>query len=180
MSTTTPSMSYLGNRVGQLAEQAGSYLRNTVDQIRTTAQAASTGLRQEVPFERWFFNHGFEKPLKSVSDSIKARVWALAAACESGLRASVETVAYVFSLVFARKESHRHLDVLKAQGQSLALSLLAIVSPNAAKQHAHNPGGKSRIGCSLFHWKWGTLYTGKFDAPFWHLECRQYPWTNRS
>src|ERR1700722_1151068 len=157
MTTTTPSISYFGSRAGHLIHQAADAFR----QIGLATQAAVSGLRQEVPFERWFFNHGFEKPIENTSEQVKARAWALASACESALRASVEAVAYAFSLVFDRAHSHRHLDVLKTQGQSLSLSLLATISPNTAKKKAHNQGGHSLIGQSLFDWKWGTLYTGK-------------------
>jgi hypothetical protein len=65
---------------------------------------------------------------------------------------------------------------MKAQMQGLSLSLLAILSPNDAKQKAHNKDGTPLIGASLLDWKWGSPYIGTMDAPFWHVECRHYHW----
>lgn len=183
--TNVPSLQYFGSQAGQVINNAGSQIQNTFDKIRNALnslgsafKAASFGLRQEVPFERWFFDHGFQNPLDKSIDLMKARGYAVIATCEGFIRATAESVSYIFSLVLAPKESHRHLDVLKAQMQGLQLSMLAIVSPNAAKQKAHNPGGKPLIGASLLDWRWGSLYTGTIDAPFWKVECRHYPWAD--
>jgi hypothetical protein len=180
-----PSMSYFGSQAGGLANQAVSRLQGAFDKIREAihsigraAHAASYGLRQEVPFERWFFDHGFQKPIDKLSPLIKAHLWAVLAAGEGTVRTSAESAAYVFSLVFDRNHRNQHLDVLKAQWQGLTLSLLAILSPNAAKRRADNHGDPL-IGCSIFNWKWGTLYSGKLDVPLWRVECKQYPWADR-
>src|SRR5579871_3727005 len=179
---SVPSMRYFGSQAGHLASQAASGLRNAFDRIvhaidvlGNNVQAASYGLRQEVPFERWFFDYGFQKPIDNLSDQIKARVWALFAACEGIIRTTAETVCFVFSKIFQPKESDRHLNVLQAQCKGLYLSLLAIASPDAAKEFADNDGHPI-IGHSILTWKWGTLYTGKLEVPLWHVECGQYPW----
>lgn len=187
MSSTTSilSSSYFGSQTHHVFDHAAAHLHNAFDRIRSAihalgnaARGVSYGLRQEVPFERWFFDHGFQKPIDRPDHLIKAHAWALLAVSEGALRTCAETVAYIFSHIFEPQESERHLNVLKAQWQGLTLSLLAIISPNAAKQMADNQG-QSTIGCSLLEWRWGTLYTGKFDIPLWHLECKQYPWVDR-
>jgi len=182
---TSRSFTYYGSQAGHLMDQAASRLHNAFDRIRNAlnslgnaVRSASYGLRQEVPFERWFFDHGFQKPITDPFLLIKAHGWALVASAEGAVRTSVETVSYVFSLAFEPKESHRHLDVLKAQTQGLSLSLLAIISPNSAKAAADN-SGHPVIGSSLLQWKWGTLYTGKLEVPLWRVECKQYPWVDR-
>jgi hypothetical protein len=179
------SFSYYGSQAGQIVDQAASRLQNAFDRIGAAIRslgnafrAVSYGLRQEVPFERWFFDHGFEKPIENPCDLLKAHFWAVLATSEGSIRMCAETVAYVFSLVFEPGESPRHLDVLKAQIQGVALSLQAIFFPNAAKAAAHN-SGRPIIGCSILNWNWGTLYTGKLDVPLWHVECKQYPWADR-
>lgn len=193
---SVPSLQYFGSQANQLVNNAGSRFQNVFDRIRSALnsighalRATSYGLRQEVPFERWFFDHGFETPLDKPIDLAKAHAWAVIAACEGIVRTTAEAASYVFSLILdpkytflpivEPKESDRHLDVLKAQAQGLSLSLLAIISPNAAKQKAHNPGGAPLIGASLLNWKWGSLYVGTVDAPLWKVECRHYPWADR-
>jgi hypothetical protein len=179
-----PSFQYFGRQADQLISNAGSHLHSAFDRVRmaisslsNAARSASYGLRQEVPFERWFFDHGFQAPLVSTSDLIKARVWAFVVTCEGLVRSAAEAVSYVFSRIFDSGNSDRHLEVLRAQWQGLSLSLLAIISPNAAKQKAYNEG-TSLIGASLLDWRWGSLYVGKVDAPFWQVECRYYPWAD--
>ncbi len=183
---SVPSLQYYGSQANQLVSNAGNRFQNVFDRVRSALnsignalRATSYGLRQEVPFERWFYDHGFDTPLDKPVDLIKAHAWALLAACEGIVRATAEAASYVFSLIVEPKESDRHLDVLKVQMQGLSLSLLAIISPNAAKQKAHNPGGAPLIGASLLNWKWGSLYVGTVDAPFWKVESRHYPWADR-
>lgn len=138
------------------------------------------GLRQEVPFERWFHDHNFIAPLDNCSDLIKAHLWAVVATMEGAVRALAEAVTYVFALVFEPKEeAERHLEVLGAQGTGLTLSLLAIISPNLAKKHTIDSDGNCRIGSSLTDWRWGTPYLGTFNIPFWKIECSHYPWADR-
>ena len=183
--TVSSSLNYFGSQAGDLLNHAATHLQNAFDRVRSavymlrnTARAASYGLRQEVPFERWFFDHGFQKPIDNPSDLIKAHVWAVLAAGEGIIRTTAEATAFIFSRLFEPSESERHLNVLKAQWQGLTLSLLAVISPNLAKATADNQGGRPLIGCSLIDWKWGMLYTGKLDVPLWHCECKEYPWAD--
>lgn len=178
----TPSFSYFGNQADHAVSNLSSGLNSAFDRIRAAINSFGSnvlsvgyGLRQEVPFERWFYNNGFQAPLDKPIDLVKAHAWAVFASCEGVIRLVAEAVSYAFSLVFAPQNSSRHIDVLKAQMQGLSLSVLAIVSPNAAKQKAHNEGNPL-IGASLLNWQWGSLYTGKVDAPFWKVESNNYPW----
>ena len=177
-----PSLAYFGSQADHAISDVSSGVRSVFDRIRaalnslsSNLRSASYGLRQEVPFERWFYDNGFQTPLDKPVDLIKAHAWAVFATCEGAIRLAAEGISYVFSLAFSPQNSSRHIDVLKAQMQGLSLSLLAIVSPNSAKSVAHN-GGSPLIGASLLTWKWGSLYMGKVDAPFWHVESNHYPW----
>lgn len=180
-SRSTPSLAYFGSQAEHAISHISSGLNTAFDRIRAAInslgmglRSAGYGLRQEVPFERWFYNNDFQTPISNPLDLIKAHVWAVFAACEGAIRLSAEAVSYAFSMVFARQNSSRHQDVLKAQFIGLALSVLAIYAPNAAKERAHN-GGQPIIGSSLINWQWGSLYVGKVDHPF-KLESSQYPW----
>jgi hypothetical protein len=186
MTTSTRLTNYFGNRsninFNYAANRVQGYFerfRTTIRSIGTAFQAAAYGLRQEVPFERWFFDHGFQKPLDNCTDEMKARAWAILATLEGAVRCTAEVTTLLYSQIFQPQETERHLDVLQAQSQGLQLSLLAILSPNLAKEKAHNSEGDPIIGASLANWRWGTLYSGKYDAPFWHLECTHYPWFDR-
>ena len=170
------SFSYYGSRAGQAIDQAISQVQRLLRGLGNTVLGATYGLRQEVPFERWFLDHGFQTPIDTLSDQMKARGWATLSVAEGSLRTLAEATCYVFSKVFEPSHSDRHLDVLKAQWTGLRLSLLAIASPNWAKSEADN-NGNPIIGCSILDWSWGTLYTGKLDISPWRIECSQYPWT---
>lgn len=186
-SSLTPE--HIGNQANQVLNYAANRLQSAVNGFRAAIisggcsrmpySAIAYGLRQEVPFERWFFDQGFQKPIDDPMEAMKARAWALLAAIEGGIRITAEVASLLYAQVFEPKESERHLDVLKAQWQGFTLSLLAVVSPNAAKEKAHHSEGSPLIGAYLLNWKWGTLYGGKLDAPFWHVECRHYPWVDR-
>ncbi len=184
ISRITPD--YVGNQANRALSHAIGHLHNAFDRIRATInnigaafRSASYGLRQEVPFERWFYDHGFQKPLDDPMELMKARTWALLSVVEGGIRILAELASSIYAQVMEPNEAERHLDVLKAQWQGFTLSLLAVVSPNMAKEKAHNSEGQPLIGSSILNWKWGTLYTGNLDIPLWHLECRQYPWIDR-
>lgn len=179
IASALPSINYFGSQNGQLFTGARS--QNGLDRIRSAIamlgnalRSASYGLRQEVPFERWFFDHGFQKPIVNPIDLIKARLWAVLAIGEGTMRTTIEAVTCVFSLIFAPKERQSHLNALKAQCLGLALSYLAAVLPNTAKAIADNHG-QPIVGCSLLEWRWGTLYTGKLEVPLWRCDWTQYP-----
>jgi hypothetical protein len=179
----TPSFQYFTAQANQAfcnvkghVSSAFNKLLKTFSHLGNAALSVSYGLRQEVPFERWFYDYGFQTPLDKTEDLIKARAWAIIASCEGVIRTTAEAVSYLFSLVLEPKERHRHLDVMKAQMQGLSLSLLAILSPNDAKRKAHNKDGTPLIGASFLDWQWGSPYIGTRDAPFWHIECRHYHW----
>jgi hypothetical protein len=164
---TQPSNNPLQNAFGKV--------RDALNQLGDTARAATYGLRQEAPFERWFFDQGFDKPTAAPQEEIKARLWALLSYTEGLVRLAAEVGSLVLTLLKGSTDVSRHIDVLQTQAKGIGLSILAVLSPNFAKQLAHNPGGKPRIGASLIDWKWGSLYTGKLDTPLWHLESSHYP-----
>ena len=173
----------LSNRFHHAFERA----RPTLNAVGNAYRTLSYGLRQEVPFERWFYDHGFQTPIENTQDLIKARAWAILATLEGSIKVAAEAVSFAFemALVSGNRSSalsghfQHHSEVLNAQWQGLSLSLLAIASPNQAKEKANNAGGSGPlIGASILDWKWGTLYNGKLDVPLWHIECRQYPWAD--
>lgn len=176
--TTKITYDYIENQANLLFNHTSHPVRHAIDYLRTTFQHIGTaylavryGLRQEVPFERWFFDYGFQKPLEDPLELIKARQWALLAAAEGAFRTTAELACYVYSQVIESKNSEHHLNILKAQWQGFTLSLLAVVSPNLAKEKAHHSEGKPLIGASLLNWKWGTLYTGKLESPLGYFKC---------
>lgn len=177
-----PSLAYFGSQADHAVSNISAGLHTAFDRIRaainslgSNLRSAGYGLRQEVPFERWFYDHGFQTPIDKPVDLIKAHVWAIISSYEAAFRLGAEAASCVFSLVFAPQNTARHIDVLKAQAKGFGLSLLAAVSPNTAKQVAHNEGSPI-IGASLLNWQWGSLYVGKLDIPFWHVESNNYPW----
>ncbi len=179
---STPTLDYIGNHTSSVTNpmlngftSALDRLRHVVTTLARSAAAVGYGLRQEVPFERWFFNQGFHRPIDNQTQLMNARAWALLAAIEGAIKVVAEGTAFVYARILSPPDANRHLEVLNAQWQGLTLSLLAIVSPNDAKAKAHN-GGNPIIGSNPLNWRWGTLYTGKLDIPLWHVECRQYPW----
>ena len=154
------------NRAVSAVHVPGAFdrIKQVINSLGDNFRSAAYGLREEVPFERWYYDNGFEKPLTDILTESKARFTALIAACEGVLRLAKEVGHLVLSLLRGGKDTHVHLDILKAQGNGIALSLLAIAYPNFAKSVAHNAGGSP-----LISWRWGTLYTGKADAALPHV-----------
>ena len=76
----TPSSQYFTPQVRQTFHNVKGRVNSTLDKLRKTfsylgnaALSVSYGLRQEVPFERWFYDYGFQVPLDKTEDLIKAR-----------------------------------------------------------------------------------------------------------
>ena len=147
----------------RLFDQAASHLQRALDGLRgfgTNARAATWGLRQEVPFERWFADHGFLTPIETPHELNKARAWALYATLEGVVRTIAQTASYVYSLYFGpSNDGELQLEILKAQWQGIKLSAHAVFSPNAAKERVCDSQGASIIGASLTDWRWGTRYS---------------------
>lgn len=154
------------------AEEANNRSSSPLPSLTATC-CVINGLREQVPFERWFFDQCMERPLED--HEMEARVWALWALLEGGIRTVAEAVCFAWSRIFLTSGSERHYEVLSAQWQGFILSTLAILSPNWAKEKAHNSGNPI-IGVSMTEWRWGTTYHGRREAPLWHIECCQYPW----
>ncbi|MBS0654004.1 MAG: hypothetical protein JSR39_10835 [Verrucomicrobia bacterium] len=123
------------------------------------------GLRQEVPFERWFYHYAVVQNVSDaeISEKVKARAWAVASLGESLFRATVALVKYVISKIFCFASAEENLDVLRAQGNSISFSFTAVFSPedavNAAAAHGEND--LPQIGSLFGDWDWGTAYYGE-------------------
>lgn len=176
-----PSVNFLGNHANQAVNSAYARFYSTFDRFRSFVaeqlrnnrnEPAHWGLRQEIPFERWFYDNGFQNPITNPDDLIKAHLWAVPALLEGLVKTVAETVMMFFA--GSEAEKNRHFEVLKAQWVGLSFSMLAVISPNLAKEKATN-GGNPLIGSSIVDWGWGTLYNGKLDIPIWHIDCSQYP-----
>ena len=89
---------------------------------------------------------------------MKARCWAVLAAGEGAFKTTVKAATYGLSLIFKPADSNLQLQILRAQWQGLTLSLLAIASPNQAKEKAHNASALPIIGATPANWTWGTYY----------------------
>lgn len=166
--------------VGNLVRNAADQIQGFVHSVSVNTQATLYGLRQEVPFERWFYHYGLEQNLSDaqIVDKVKARAWAAASLSESLLRATIELAAFCFSKILGRACADEHQEVLFAQGTSISLSLHAIIDPEGAVKAATAPGQDDlpRIGSLLSNWRWGTAYYGTLTIPITHLECSQYNW----
>lgn len=170
-----------------LINSASNAIRDTANQIQSfvhsasvNTQAALYGLRQEVPFERWFYHYGLDQNSSDASllDHIKVRAWAIASFSESLLRATIELIALLFSKIFDPESSSHHQEVLAAQGTSMMMSLNAVIFWENAVEEAKkaDASGAPAIGSLLSNWHWGTPYYGTLTIPITHLECCQYNW----
>lgn len=177
MSQATNFVNALGNQFRQTVSNIADHVRQAASEAQAAYRSAAYGLREEVPFERWFFHHGFHEPISNTKELISAHIWAVLATIEGAVRTTAEALSYLFSLVFEQNHAGCHLEVLQAQAQGCYLSFLAIFSPNFAKQKAYNEGN-SLIGEQL-PLSWGTIYNGRLTAPLWKIECRFYPWADR-
>ena len=152
------------------------------DMLRALGKQLAYPMRQEIPFERWYF-HATNKS-SELSNPIHGRLWAVIYLGESILRTAVELLAYAIATVAGEafpnmaKHKEEHLEVLKAQAQALSLNLLAIISPEAAikKAQGQDVNKKPLIGCRVDQWHWGTPYLGTFNGNWYNIECSQYWW----
>lgn len=187
MSVTAPTGHHHHSTADSILHSVGNLVRNAADQIHgfvhrvsVNTQATLYGLRQEVPFERWFYHYGLEQNVSDtqITDKVEARAWAVASLGESLLRATIELVTYAISKILGQPTADEHLEVLQAQGTSISLSLTAVISPEEAVRTATAPGENDlpRIGSLLSNWRWGTPYYGTVTIPLTHLECSQYNW----
>jgi len=157
------------------------YLKSIPDLLLALGKKIGYPLRQEVPFERWYF-HATDKS-SELSNPIHGRIWAVIYLGESLLRTAAELVTYAIATIagqaFPKMAEHKknHLEVLKAQVQALFLNILAIASPEAAIKKAEGNGSNKApfVGCRIDQWHWGTPYVGTFNGK-WSIECSQYFW----
>jgi hypothetical protein len=127
-------------------------------------------LRQEIPFERWYF-HATDKQ-QAVFSPLSSRSWAVVYLGESVLRtafalctAAVDGVVGRF-FAPATKEGER-LEILRMQMIGLQLSALAVLSPEMAVEKVRQAESSTLVvGCLPHQLRWGTPYTGEFKGPF--------------
>lgn len=163
MSGLSLFFNYVGQRFNKVVDKTQQNIQSFGNNFKSTSYA----LRQEVPFERWFYDHDFANPIKDPQDLMKARLWAVFAVLEGAFRIVAEVVSILYLRVFQsddKKEVKRHLNILDIQSQSIQLSLLAIVSPNEAKKKARDSEGNLITGTPQVR-NWGTLYLGKVNIP---------------
>lgn len=153
--TVTNVLQTFGKAVNSLTK--GTF--NFIDQLRTTDTVVSLGLRKEVPFERWYYDHGLDNPIKDDSELMNARIWAVIAVGEGVLRTIAAVASYAILESFQPEKSAPELDILKAQWRGFTLSLIAIASPNMAKENVYK-AGRCTIGNIASRYEWGTEYTG--------------------
>jgi hypothetical protein len=167
--------------VNHVLQQAGGLARRALTNIIALITGDTVILRQEVPFERWFRDHGYDAHITDSKLELNARGCAVLAALEGAVRTVAESIA-LFMASFISKNStdaDKHQSVLKAQTQGLQLSLMAILSPNDVKDHIKEKNTTSQepiIGCRKSQLRWGTPYQGVTTIPRLSLECSQYPW----
>ncbi len=169
-----------------LIRGAANQLQGFAHRVSVNTQSVFYGLRQEVPFERWFYNYGLSQNLSddgiSASEKfcvrVQARAWALASFGESLLRGGFEVVAYAVAKLLGNRSASEHFEVLTAQGTSALLSFYAIISPEDAITQARGEGTEDgpRIGAPMTNWRWGTPYFGTMTIPLTNLECTHYNW----
>ena len=151
--------------VGNLVRNAADQIQGFVHSVSVNTQATLYGLRQEVPFERWFYHYGLEQNISDaqIVDKVKARAWAVASLGESLFRATVALVTYVISKIFCFASAQENLDVLRAQGNSISFSFSAIFSPEDAVKAAAASGENDlpQFGSLFGDWHWGTAYYGE-------------------
>jgi hypothetical protein len=137
-------------------------------------------LRQEIPFECWFADHGCNVFLTR-KEAVKARFWALLACLEGAVVTLIAAVVVLALKTYAKIQKkpaslNRRVHILNTQWQGLKLSAIAIISPNKAKFKANypHPNHEDRrpcIGKLLSDWTprtWGSVYLGK-RTPLSHL-----------
>jgi len=131
-------------------------------------QGHLTGLRQEVPFERWFHHYAVVQNISDaeIFEKVKARAWAAVSLGESFFRSIIELAGYAFSKIFCQENADVQQDVLHAQFNSIYYSFNAILSPEDAIKMAvsSDPSDENRlprIGSLFGDWRWGTAYYGE-------------------
>lgn len=145
-------------------------VQRTLHQVASLVDPTHAVLRQEVPFERWFFHYGSQNDLSPIDKECSARLWAALSAAEGAIRTVAELVALVFTTVTNSNSKKNHCDALKVQCQGISLSLLATILPQQAAAFADDPSSaKPLVGTLVSDWSWGTAYTGTYNLPWWQL-----------
>ncbi len=160
-------------------------------------------MRQEVPFERWYFIHNTGTAGAIQGGFFGNRLSVLGSTLESGVRFLAEIVGYIFNKFFgSQADVTRHSDILGAQWASLKLSLYATLAPQRALESARNAAvpaavatpaaapataattapaatpvvpSHPRVGCERADLSWGTEYSGTMTVNSWNLVTYTVP-----
>jgi hypothetical protein len=151
---------------------------NLFDSAMKTATAFTAGeisqvtLREEVPFERWFFH------FENSNETFKPRFWAVMSLAESLLRGTLVGTAWCASKIFNTKiSSQQYASVFKEEMKSASLSFKAILSPRWAIRSSFDDSNNLTIGCPSTAKNWGTPYKGDCDFRTWGNMLRnEYCW----
>lgn len=130
-------------------------------------------LREEVPFERWFFD------FETSDQVVKPRLWAVVYLAESAIRGALVGAAWCASKVFnCAISSQQYGEVFSALKKSASLSFKAMISHSWAVKGAHYNPSTLAIGCSPKDQTWGTAYAGKCQTSTWDMLRNQYRWSH--
>lgn len=127
-------------------------------------------LRSEVPFERWYFHYEPASSTKGLNHLL-SRIWALAYTIESTVKYLITSPSLYY---YHYRISHtspadnfyylQKYDTLKyvapTQGKSSLLSLLAVISPETAKNIFKSQNTPEALQKRISK-PWGTMYAGK-------------------
>ena len=103
----------------------------TANYIKDYSETAA--LRGEVPFERWYYHYNLESATKELGH-LSSRVWALAYAVESAVKAIIVTFSILaYAYMENDSEIKRSREALESQGSSLFYSACAILTPEIAR-----------------------------------------------
>ena len=116
---------------GNLMKSIQNTLNTTINCIVDASQKAV--LRGEVAFERWYYHYQPETATKQLGQ-LSSRVWALAYAVESAVKAIIVAFSILaYAYMENKPEIERRREVFKTQGNSLLYSACAVLIPEVAR-----------------------------------------------
>ncbi|MDQ5956951.1 MAG: hypothetical protein QG627_1236 [Chlamydiota bacterium] len=130
---------------GKLMKFMQNALNTTINYVVNTSQKSS--LRGEVAFERWYYHYQPETATKQLGQ-LSSRVWALASAVESAVKAIIVALSILaYAYMENKPEIEKRREIFKTQGNSLLYSVCAVLIPEVARdafKEANPPGEIAR------------------------------------
>lgn len=112
-----PFLSFL--KGGKLMKFMQNALNTTINYVVNTSQKSS--LRGEVAFERWYYHYQPETATKQLGQ-LSSRVWALASAVESAVKAIIVALSILaYAYMENKPETERRREVFKNTRQQFTL-----------------------------------------------------------